>query len=36
MSELRERIQETIEREPVVAFIKGTHEQAYCGNSASA
>ena len=33
MSELRERIQETIEREPVVAFIKGTHEQAYCGNS---
>ena len=33
MSELRERIQETIEREPVVAFIKGTHEQVYCGNS---
>jgi monothiol glutaredoxin len=33
MSELRERIQATIEREPVVAFIKGTHEQAYCGNS---
>ena len=21
------------QREPVVAFIKGTHEQAYCGNS---
>ena len=33
MSELRDRIQETIEREPVVAFVKGTHEQAYCGNS---
>jgi monothiol glutaredoxin len=33
MSELRDRIQETIEREPVVAFIKGTHVQAYCGNS---
>jgi monothiol glutaredoxin len=33
MSDLRERIQETIEREPVVAFIKGTHEQVYCGNS---
>jgi monothiol glutaredoxin len=33
MSELRERIKETIEGEPVVAFIKGTHEQAYCGNS---
>jgi monothiol glutaredoxin len=33
MSELRERIRETIEREPVVAFIKGTHEQVYCGNS---
>jgi monothiol glutaredoxin len=33
MSELREQIRETIEREPVVAFVKGTHEQAYCGNS---
>jgi monothiol glutaredoxin len=33
MSDLRERIRETIEREPVVAFIKGTHEQVYCGNS---
>ena len=33
MSELKERIKETIEREPVVAFIKGTHEQVYCGNS---
>jgi monothiol glutaredoxin len=33
MSELRERIKETIETEPVVAFIKGTHEQVYCGNS---
>ena len=33
MSELRDRIQETIDREPVVAFVKGTHEQAFCGNS---
>jgi monothiol glutaredoxin len=33
MSELRERIKVTIETEPVVAFIKGTHEQAFCGNS---
>lgn len=33
MSELKEQIRETIEREPVVAFVKGTHEQAYCGNS---
>jgi monothiol glutaredoxin len=33
MSELRDRIQETIDREPVVAFVKGTHKQAFCGNS---
>ena len=33
MSELSERIQQTIETEPVVAFIKGTHEQCMCGNS---
>jgi monothiol glutaredoxin len=33
MNELREQIRETIEREPVVAFVKGTHEQAHCGNS---
>jgi monothiol glutaredoxin len=33
MSELRERIKDTIEQEPVVAFIKGTHEQVFCGNS---
>jgi monothiol glutaredoxin len=33
MSDLRNRIRDTIETEPVVAFIKGTHEQAYCGNS---
>ena len=33
MSELRDRIKTTIESEPVVAFVKGTHEQAYCGNS---
>jgi monothiol glutaredoxin len=33
MSDLRDRIKETIESEPVVAFVKGTHEQAFCGNS---
>jgi monothiol glutaredoxin len=33
MSDLRTRIKETIEQEPVVAFVKGTHEQVYCGNS---
>ena len=33
MSDLRDRIRGTIEQEPVVAFIKGTHEQVYCGNS---
>jgi monothiol glutaredoxin len=33
MNELQERIKETIEGQPVVAFIKGTHEQVYCGNS---
>jgi monothiol glutaredoxin len=33
MSELRERITTTIQSEPVVAFVKGTHEQAFCGNS---
>jgi monothiol glutaredoxin len=33
MNALRDRIQETIAREPVVAFVKGTHVQAYCGNS---
>jgi monothiol glutaredoxin len=33
MSELSTRIQETIDTEPVVAFIKGTHEQCMCGNS---
>jgi monothiol glutaredoxin len=33
MSELRDRIQQTIDRQPVVAFVKGTHEQAFCGNS---
>ena len=36
MSELQERIRETIESEPVVAFVKGTHEQVFCGNSARA
>src|SRR6188768_4106236 len=33
MSELSQRIQQTIDNEPVVAFIKGTHEQCMCGNS---
>ena len=33
MSELSETIQRTIDTEPVVAFIKGTHEQCMCGNS---
>ena len=33
MSDLSDRIQETIDTEPVVAFIKGTHEQSMCGNS---
>jgi monothiol glutaredoxin len=33
MNELSGRIQETIDTEPVVAFIKGTHEQCMCGNS---
>jgi len=33
MSDLSDRIQVTIETEPVVAFIKGTHEQCMCGNS---
>ena len=33
MSDLSEKIQETIDTEPVAAFIKGTHEQCMCGNS---
>ncbi|MEO8290355.1 MAG: glutaredoxin family protein [Gaiellaceae bacterium] len=33
MTELSNRIKQTIEGEPVVAFIKGTPEQAMCGNS---
>jgi monothiol glutaredoxin len=33
MSDLRKRIKETIESEPVVAFIKGTPAQLMCGNS---
>jgi len=33
MSQLRDQIQTTIESEPVVAFVKGTHERAACGNS---
>jgi monothiol glutaredoxin len=33
MSDLQERIKTTIESEPVVAFVKGTHQRALCGNS---
>jgi monothiol glutaredoxin len=33
MSDLSDSIQRTIDTEPVVAFIKGTHEQCMCGNS---
>jgi len=33
MSDLSENIRQTIDDEPVVAFIKGTHEQCMCGNS---
>ena len=33
MSDLQDRIKQTIEGEPVVAFVKGTHEQLFCGNS---
>jgi monothiol glutaredoxin len=33
MSDLRDKIQSTIQSEPVVAFVKGTHEQPLCGNS---
>jgi monothiol glutaredoxin len=36
MSELQDKINTLIESEPVVAFVKGTHEQAFCGNSARA
>jgi monothiol glutaredoxin len=33
MSHLRERIQEVIENEPVVLFMKGTPQIVMCGNS---
>ena len=33
MSELRERIQEVIENEPVTVFMKGTPQFIMCGNS---
>ena len=36
MSELGERIKETIETEPVVLFMKGTPDAIACGNSARA
>lgn len=36
MTELRDRIKDTIESEDVVVFMKGTPEQVLCGNSARA
>lgn len=36
MSELRDRIKEIIEREPVALFMKGTPQWVACGNSARA
>jgi monothiol glutaredoxin len=33
MTDLRERIQEVIENEPVVLFMKGTPQFVMCGNS---
>ena len=36
MSELREKIKQTIESEPVVLFMKGTPDRVFCGNSARA
>ena len=36
MSELREKIKQTIESEPVVLFMKGTPDRVYCGNSGRA
>ena len=36
MSELREKIKETIQSEPVVLFMKGTPDAVACGNSARA
>ena len=36
MSELREKIRQTIESEDVVLFMKGTPAAVYCGNSARA
>ena len=36
MSELREKIKQTIESEDVVLFMKGTPQRVFCGNSARA
>ncbi len=36
MSELRDRIKQTIDSEDVVLFMKGTPQAVYCGNSARA
>jgi monothiol glutaredoxin len=35
-NDVREKIKETIETEPVVLFMKGTPERVFCGNSARA
>ncbi len=36
MTDMREKIKETIESEPVVVFMKGTPQQVLCGNSGRA
>ncbi|MDQ3867143.1 MAG: monothiol glutaredoxin, Grx4 family [Actinomycetota bacterium] len=36
MSELKERIRQTIESEDVVLFMKGTPDRVFCGNSGRA
>ncbi len=36
MSELKDRIRQTIESEDVVLFMKGTPDRVFCGNSARA
>jgi monothiol glutaredoxin len=33
MSDIKERIQDTISSEPVVLFMKGTPQRVFCGNS---
>ena len=36
MSDIRDKIKETIDSEPVMLFMKGTPERVFCGNSARA